>query len=57
MKRFLRRHADDVLMVAGAAAIVYPTFRLNELAGWYVLGFVLVGFGVLVGMGMRKEGE
>jgi hypothetical protein len=51
----LRRHADDLLIVSGAALIVYATSLLSMIAAMYAAGALLIIFGVLVGMGMEDS--
>jgi len=55
--RFLGLVLDDLLVVAGLAVLVGTNFHVNELLGWYSLGAVLVGGGVLVAQMSGKRGK
>jgi len=51
--RFFANHLDDLLIFAGAAAMLYATYRLSLIAAIYVLGVFLIGAGVLIGLGQK----
>jgi hypothetical protein len=55
VKTFLRKHLDDVLILAGAGLVVYATALLSAIAALYVGGLLLIAAGVLVGMGGKKQ--
>ena len=38
---------DDLFVLAGLIVIVITNYRVNELFGWYSLGIVLVGLGLI----------
>ena len=37
---------EDLLILCGLSAVVYATFRLSEIAGWYCLGACLLALGI-----------
>jgi uncharacterized membrane protein SirB2 len=45
--RFLGVILDDLLVLAGLVVIVVTNYRVNELFGWYSLGVLLVGLGLV----------
>ncbi len=59
MKAFLRKHLDDVLILAGEGFLVYATWRLvGEIGAFYLVGVILILMGVLIGIGNgKKKGE
>ena len=55
MKTFLRKHLDDVLILAGAGLVVYATWVLSWVAALYVAGALLIAAGVLIGIGTSPQ--
>lgn len=49
---------DDLLILGGISIIVWANFRVNELFGWYSLGFLSLALGIFLawpaGKGRRK---
>jgi uncharacterized membrane protein SirB2 len=45
---------DDLLILSGLGIIVWITHRLNPVIGWYLIGFLLVGFGLLLAKPPKK---
>jgi len=53
---FLGAYAEDFFILLGLALIVRATFMLNIVAGIYTLGFICLGFGlILARRSPRKE--
>jgi hypothetical protein len=56
MKRFIERHADDVLILAGAGCVVYgAALRWGLDGALFMGGGLLIAAGIAVGMGGRKR--
>lgn len=55
MKKFLRKHLSDVLIVVGCGLVVFATWVLSWIAAVYVAGGILIVLGVLIGIGEAKE--
>ena len=45
---FLGAYAEDFLVLGGLTLIVKATFMLNIVAGIYTLGFICLGFGLIL---------
>lgn len=56
MKRFMRRHLDDVLIVSGASLIVTGLALISTVAALIAAGVFLIAFGVLTGLVASKKG-
>lgn len=50
MAKFIRRHLDDLLLLAGCLAILYGISMWNTAATWIAGGFMAICLAVLVGM-------
>lgn len=48
---------DDLLIFGSIGVIIWTNFRVNELFGWYSLGFVLLVLGILALPGTPKGGQ
>ena len=46
----MRKYLDDVLITTGCLMVTYATYRISLTAAIYVGGFLLIGFGVFVGI-------
>jgi hypothetical protein len=56
MRRLIERHADDVLILAGAACLVYGAYlRWSVEGALFAGGVFLIAAGIAVGMGGRKR--
>jgi hypothetical protein len=53
---FLRDFAEDIFIFAGLIMIVIATFLLSYVAGLYVTGGILVGFGWFLSRTPPHEG-
>lgn len=53
----MKRYFGDCLVIAGAGVLVYATFMWSNLAGWYVLGSLLVVGGIIVELAGYKRGK
>lgn len=53
---FAGAYIEDFLILGGLGVIVWATFRLNSIAGMYVLGFILVFIGLIVSRKLAKRG-
>lgn len=51
----LGKFAEDLLIASGLMLIILATFRLNEIAGVYVLGFILLLIGLLMARKPRER--
>lgn len=51
----LKRHMDDLLILAGCGLIVYTTALLSTIIAMYLTGALLIIFGVLVGLGLEEK--
>ncbi len=51
----MKKYLDDIFFVLGAGLIVYATYLVNLIAAIYAAGIVLIVFGVLVGIGGKRE--
>ena len=49
------RYVDDVLIVAGGAAVTFGVWLVHIPAAWIVGGVLTVAFGVLVGRGLAAR--
>lgn len=49
MKRLLRKYADDLLLLAGCACILYGLSMLSAIITWIVAGLMLIGLAALIG--------
>jgi hypothetical protein len=43
---FIKKYCEDFFILAGAAVIVYATFRIYATAGFFVLGAALLAIGI-----------
>ena len=43
---FLSRYVEDLLIFSGLSCIVYATFQVGKIAGFYCLGGILLALGV-----------
>lgn len=50
----MKKHIDDILIIAGESLIVAATAMINPLVAMYVAGAFLILDGVLVGVGQHK---
>lgn len=50
----MRKYFDDILVTAGSLLIVYATYRISLTAALYVAGFLLILFGILIGISWKK---
>lgn len=42
----MSRYVEDILIFSGLSCIVYATFQVGKIAGFYCLGGVLLALGV-----------
>lgn len=54
MRAFLRKHSDDLLMVAAWGMIVYGTSLLSMAAAWIIGGVLCLAIAVAIELGGRK---
>jgi hypothetical protein len=45
---FLRKIANDLLVLSGISIVIWTNFHINSYFGWYSLGFALVAGGLLL---------
>jgi hypothetical protein len=55
--RFFLLIVDDLFVFGGLGIVVWTDFRVNELFGWYSLGVVLIGLGVMIGRRPVRRGK
>jgi hypothetical protein len=53
---FAGAYIEDFLILSGLGMITWATFRLNSIAGMYVLGFILVFIGLVLSRKFAKRG-
>ncbi|MGJ7044642.1 hypothetical protein HNR52_000826 [Thermoanaerobacterium thermosulfurigenes] len=46
MKKKIKNHIEDILILSGLTLIVIATFLLNIIIGIYVLGLILLALGI-----------
>lgn len=46
LKAFLSRYVEDILIFSGLFCIIYATFQVGRIAGFYCLGGCLLALGV-----------
>lgn len=49
MKLWLRRYADDLLLLAGCGLIVTGVAQVSGPLAWIVAGILLIGLAALIG--------
>lgn len=49
MKLWLRRYADDMLLLAGCACVVVGVAQISGPLAWIVAGIMLIGLAALIG--------
>lgn len=47
---------DDILVLLGLAVVIRMNFHVSWMLGWYSLGVVLIGLGILIGKFSGKRG-
>ena len=52
---FFGNHNDDVLIFIGCGVIVFATYQLSKIAAEYLIGFIFVVTGFLIGLGQRGK--
>lgn len=57
MRTFLRKHLDDLLIVAGEISIAIGAFLVNPIVGFFLVGVELIVLGVLVGLGAKNANQ
>lgn len=48
IKAFISTSLAEIFVIGGAFSIIYATFLLNKVAGFYCLGFILFLGGILL---------
>ena len=51
LKQFLSTYISEILILIGVFFIVFATFKINILAGFYVLGGILTTGGIIFAKG------
>lgn len=46
ISHFFKQTYNDLLILSGLFFIIYATFSLNKVAGFYCLGIILFGLGI-----------
>ena len=46
MFKLLLKYIEDILIFCGLGLITVTTFFISKTAGFYLLGFILIGFGL-----------
>lgn len=54
--KILSAYIEDFFILTGLFLIIIATFLLSEIIGLYVLGFILIGIGVMFTR-MRPKGR
>jgi len=52
----IKKYLGDVMVVTGAGVLVYATWQWSSIAGWYVLGVMVMGAGIIYEMAAMKRG-
>ena len=52
---FIASFIEDILIFSGLGVVIYATFRLCNIAGWYCLGGVMFGLGAWMTVHPRRK--
>lgn len=52
---FLQKHLDDMLLIAGCAAIIYGVSLIFVPAAWIAAGVLCLGLAFLIGLGGKQS--
>lgn len=56
MKKFFKNYIEDIFIVMGVIVIVAVTFFISKIIGFYLLGSVLIGTGIIISIISRRSG-
>jgi hypothetical protein len=51
---FLSKYVEDIFIFGGLGVVIFATFKLNWFAGMYILGSILVLFGLILSKKLGK---
>lgn len=55
--KFLKNHADDLLITAGCSLILMGSMAVLPVLGWFVGGVELIAWGIMIGIAQSGRSE
>lgn len=56
MKKFFKNYIEDIFIIMGVIVIVAVTFFISKIIGFYLLGAVLIGTGIVISIISKRSG-